>query len=144
MPSSTSSTSSATATSTAKSYQAPSSLKVSPFSLTARRPSFTYPVQIVGIVLALVSGVLIGSSFVFKKRGLLRSQAGHTAGEGVAYLKSVRHLLRFPPMQSTTRHNLTGIMVDWHDKFVISSLSTLSGLTAVVMILGELCNFAGA
>ena len=40
---------------------------------------------------AIASGVLIGSSFVFKKRGLLRSQAGGAvAGEGVAYLKSVR------------------------------------------------------
>ncbi|KAH9961547.1 magnesium transporter NIPA-domain-containing protein [Russula dissimulans] len=37
--------------------------------------------KIVGIVLAIISGVLI--------EGLLRSQAGHTAGEGVAYLKSV-------------------------------------------------------
>lgn len=26
---------------------------------------------------------------MFKKKGLLRSQAGHAAGEGVAYLKSV-------------------------------------------------------
>ena len=48
--------------------------------------------QIVGIILAIVSGVLIGSSFVFKKKGLLRSQAGHAAGEGVAYLKSVCYL----------------------------------------------------
>ena len=46
--------------------------------------------KIVGIVLAIVSGVLIGSSFVFKKKGLLRAQAGGPAGEGVAYLKSVR------------------------------------------------------
>lgn len=38
---------------------------------------------------AVASGVLIGSSFVFKKKGLLRSQAGGVAGEGVAYLKSV-------------------------------------------------------
>ncbi|KAI0828855.1 DUF803-domain-containing protein [Trametes gibbosa] len=42
----------------------------------------------VGVVLAIGSGVLIGSSFVFKKRGLLNSQKGHAAGEGVAYLKS--------------------------------------------------------
>jgi hypothetical protein len=53
--------------------------------------------QVVGIILAVVSGVLIGSSFVFKKKGLLRSQAGQTAGEGVAYLKSVRHPFRFSP-----------------------------------------------
>ncbi|CCM06109.1 uncharacterized protein FIBRA_08358 [Fibroporia radiculosa] len=44
--------------------------------------------QIVGILLAISSGVLIGTSFVFKKRGLLRSQKGLVAGEGVAYLKS--------------------------------------------------------
>ncbi|OBZ66028.1 putative magnesium transporter NIPA3 [Grifola frondosa] len=42
----------------------------------------------VGVVLAIGSGVLIGSSFVFKKKGLLNSQKGHAAGEGVAYLKS--------------------------------------------------------
>lgn len=61
--------------------------------------------QVVGVLLALISGmaaprragpadgpatgVLIGSSFVFKKKGLLRSQAGHEAGKGVAYLTSV-------------------------------------------------------
>ncbi|TDL17285.1 DUF803-domain-containing protein [Rickenella mellea] len=44
--------------------------------------------KIVGIILAITSGLLIGSSFVFKKKGLLRSQAGQKAGEGVAYLKS--------------------------------------------------------
>ncbi|KAJ7759515.1 hypothetical protein B0H16DRAFT_1254158, partial [Mycena metata] len=44
--------------------------------------------QIVGILLAITSGLLIGSSFVFKRKGLLRAQVGHAAGEGVAYLKS--------------------------------------------------------
>ncbi|KAJ7910948.1 magnesium transporter NIPA-domain-containing protein [Mycena leptocephala] len=44
--------------------------------------------KLVGILLAITSGLLIGSSFVFKKKGLLRAQAGHAAGEGVAYLKS--------------------------------------------------------
>ncbi|ESK88765.1 duf803 domain membrane protein [Moniliophthora roreri MCA 2997] len=44
--------------------------------------------KVVGIILAIVSGLLIGSSFVFKKKGLLKSQAGQVAGEGVAYLKS--------------------------------------------------------
>ncbi|KEP46740.1 magnesium transporter NIPA protein [Rhizoctonia solani 123E] len=42
----------------------------------------------VGIILAVSSGVLIGSSFVFKKKGLISSQKGGAAGEGVAYLKS--------------------------------------------------------
>jgi magnesium transporter len=45
-------------------------------------------------VLAVTSGLLIGSSFVFKKKGLLRSQAGGELGEGVAYLKSVSKLFR--------------------------------------------------
>lgn len=50
----------------------------------------SYPAfQVVGVILAIASGVLIGSSFVFKKKGLLRSQAGGELGEGVAYLKSV-------------------------------------------------------
>lgn len=51
----------------------------------------------VGIVLAIGSGVLIGTSFVLKKKGLLRSQAGHEAGEGVAYLKSVRDFRKVGP-----------------------------------------------
>ena len=45
-------------------------------------------------MLAVTSGLLIGSSFVFKKKGLLRSQAGGELGEGVAYLKSVSKLIR--------------------------------------------------
>ncbi|KAF9227120.1 DUF803-domain-containing protein [Gyrodon lividus] len=85
----TSGAASSTASGSSTSFQLPSSLKV------------------VGIILAITSGVLIGSSFVFKKKGLLRSQAGHTAGEGVAYLKS--------PLWWT-------------------------GM--IMMILGELCNFA--
>ncbi|KAF5386074.1 hypothetical protein D9615_002686 [Tricholomella constricta] len=63
--------------------------------------------KVVGIILAVVSGLLIGSSFVFKKKGLLRSQVGGAAGEGVAYLKS--------PLWWT-------------------------GM--IMMILGEICNFA--
>ncbi|KAG1889954.1 magnesium transporter NIPA-domain-containing protein [Suillus subluteus] len=63
-------TSAAAASGTSTTFQLPSSLKV------------------VGIILAVTSGLLIGSSFVFKKKGLMRSQAGHAAGEGVAYLKS--------------------------------------------------------
>ncbi|KAI6021550.1 magnesium transporter NIPA-domain-containing protein [Pisolithus microcarpus] len=82
-------TASPTASSTSTSFQLPSSLKV------------------VGIILAITSGLLIGSSFVFKKKGLLRSQAGRTAGEGVAYLKS---------------------LLWW------------TGM--IMMILGEICNFA--
>ncbi|KAG0707045.1 magnesium transporter NIPA-domain-containing protein [Suillus ampliporus] len=64
------SSASASASGSSTSFQLPSSFKV------------------IGIILAVTSGLLIGSSFVFKKKGLLRSQAGHAAGEGVAYLKS--------------------------------------------------------
>ncbi|PWN18184.1 DUF803-domain-containing protein [Microstroma glucosiphilum] len=44
----------------------------------------------IGILLAVMSGVLIGSSFVFKKKGLLSAQKKYqtTAGEGYSYLKS--------------------------------------------------------
>ena len=58
--------------------------------------------QIVGIVLAVTSGLLIGSSFVFKKKGLLRSQAGGELGEGVAYLKSVSKALPQQPGSTLT------------------------------------------
>ncbi|KAI8065768.1 magnesium transporter NIPA-domain-containing protein [Gongronella butleri] len=44
----------------------------------------------IGVTLAVLSGVFIGSSFVFKKKGLLDSNArsGDAAGEGYGYLKS--------------------------------------------------------
>jgi len=43
----------------------------------------------VGISLALASGVFIGSSFIFKKKGLLDTNAlGHAPAQGHAYLKS--------------------------------------------------------
>ena len=50
-------------------------------------PNFS--IDRVGIILAVGSGVLIGASFVFKKKGLLSSQKGKVAGEGLGYLKSV-------------------------------------------------------
>ncbi|KAI0630136.1 DUF803-domain-containing protein [Trametes polyzona] len=70
---------------------APSSTSTAPAaSSSAASGSITVPgnLKIVGIILAITSGLLIGSSFVFKKKGLLRSQKGMVAGEGVAYLKS--------------------------------------------------------
>ncbi|CAB4414685.1 unnamed protein product [Rhizophagus irregularis] len=44
----------------------------------------------VGLILAITSGVFIGSSFVFKKKGLLQSQkqAGSEAGQGHSYLSN--------------------------------------------------------
>ncbi|PWY99074.1 DUF803-domain-containing protein [Testicularia cyperi] len=52
----------------------------------ANPPVFKY----VGLALAVASGFLIGSSFVFKKKGLLASQKKYetAAGEGHSYLKS--------------------------------------------------------
>ncbi|TKY87200.1 hypothetical protein EX895_003877 [Sporisorium graminicola] len=49
-------------------------------------PAFKY----IGLALAVGSGLLIGSSFVFKKKGLLAAQKKYetAAGEGHAYLKS--------------------------------------------------------
>jgi len=44
----------------------------------------------VGLILAITSGLFIGSSFVFKKKGLLQSQkqAGSVAGQGHSYLSN--------------------------------------------------------
>lgn len=71
----------------------------------------------VGIALAIGSGVLIGCSFVFKKKGLLASQ-GENLGEGVAYLKNVCVCLSglgdYAWCLTDTRHAVAG-MVDRHD-----------------------------
>ncbi|CAM0141872.1 unnamed protein product [Umbelopsis sp. WA50703] len=60
----------------------------SPFTGGADTSGSLY--KIVGVSLAIASGVFIGSSFVFKKKGLLSSveKSGGTAGEGHSYLKS--------------------------------------------------------
>jgi hypothetical protein len=46
--------------------------------------------KIIGLVLAISSGVFIGSSFVIKKHGLLQANKKYNqeAGEGYAYLKN--------------------------------------------------------
>ncbi|KAI8887066.1 DUF803-domain-containing protein [Backusella circina FSU 941] len=46
--------------------------------------------KLIGVSLAIASGIFIGSSFVFKKKGLLEStkKSGGVAGEGYSYLKS--------------------------------------------------------
>jgi drug/metabolite transporter (DMT)-like permease len=55
-------------------------------SLNQNDPVF----KTVGLILAITSGVFIGSSFVFKKKGLLQSQKqeGSVAGEGHGYLSN--------------------------------------------------------
>ncbi|KAF9935454.1 hypothetical protein FBU30_000052 [Linnemannia zychae] len=55
-----------------------------PGSSEANPPPTYY--KFIGMALAVSSGIFIGSSFVLKKKGLLRSSA--IAGEGHAYLKS--------------------------------------------------------
>ena len=54
---------------------------------TANRPA-SY--KIIGLVLAISSGVFIGSSFVIKKHGLLQANKKYNeeAGEGYGYLKN--------------------------------------------------------
>lgn len=82
----------------------------------------------IGVLLAIGSGALIGSSFVFKKKGLLSSQKGHVAGEGVAYLKSASRL-------SCVRQDL---MLN----NTLPSMQPMWWTGMIIMILGELCNFA--
>ncbi|KAK2460185.1 hypothetical protein APHAL10511_007776 [Amanita phalloides] len=67
---------------------ATSSIAAATSSSVTAKLTVSKNLKVVGIILAICSGLLIGSSFVFKKKGLLRSQAGGAAGEGVAYLKS--------------------------------------------------------
>ncbi|KAI8377380.1 magnesium transporter NIPA-domain-containing protein [Blakeslea trispora] len=46
--------------------------------------------KLIGVTLAITSGIFIGSSFVFKKKGLLESnqKSGRDAGDDYGYLKS--------------------------------------------------------
>jgi hypothetical protein len=89
--------------------------------------------------------MLIGTSFVFKKKGLLRSQAGGVAGEGVGYLKSVS---TFRPcavwVERLMKLNEAYVVARDEQCVVEYSCSLLPRLIfLVVMIVGELCNFAG-
>lgn len=54
---------------------------------TSTRPA-SY--KIIGLVLAILSGVFIGTSFVIKKHGLLQANKKYNeeAGEGYGYLKN--------------------------------------------------------
>lgn len=51
-----------------------------------RPPSY----KIIGLILAIASGVFIGTSFVIKKHGLLQANIKYNeeAGEGYSYLKN--------------------------------------------------------
>ncbi|KAF9930393.1 hypothetical protein FBU30_000524 [Linnemannia zychae] len=61
-----------------------------PMLTTGDAPPTSDSSKIIGLTLAIGSGVLIGSSFVFKKKGLINcTKEGMLAGEGHAYLKSV-------------------------------------------------------
>ena len=121
---STSAAASASSTATGKFSVGGSNLKVSRVEPARVRPAkrsspSSHLLQIVGILLAISSGLLIGSSFVFKKKGLLRSQKGQVAGEGVAYLKSVR---RPPSVLSSSLMYHTAAMVDRDDQCVLYGL----------------------
>ena len=81
---------------------------------------------------------------MFKKKGLLRSQAGGVAGEGVAYLKSVGGITWLLSMVIDP-YVFVATMVVGNEQYVVCILCRcFPDLTFVlVMILGELCNFAG-
>lgn len=60
-------------------------------SSTTAAPSKPSSYKIIGLVLALTSGLFIGVSFVLKKTGLLKANAKYNeeAGEGYGYLKNL-------------------------------------------------------
>ncbi|KAF9108835.1 hypothetical protein BGX29_005746 [Mortierella sp. GBA35] len=62
----------------------------SPMLSTGDAPPASDASKVIGLSLAIGSGLLIGASFVFKKKGLINcTKDGMLAGEGHAYLKSV-------------------------------------------------------
>ncbi|KAF9954483.1 hypothetical protein BGZ72_004560 [Mortierella alpina] len=66
------------------------SISPAPNAHGAESDSLKESTKIVGLSLAIGSGLLIGASFVFKKKGLINcTKHGMAAGEGHAYLKSV-------------------------------------------------------
>ena len=81
---------------------------------------------------------------MFKKKGLLRSQQGLVAGEGVAYLKSVR-----TNTLESLHHSLSSVQPLWWIGMTSRSMGVALSVLGpcvdrgLVMILGELCNFAG-
>ncbi|KIR31612.1 hypothetical protein I352_05946 [Cryptococcus deuterogattii MMRL2647] len=78
--------SSSTSTSSTTSATASASRSAAGIVDSSSNPAF----KIVGICLAVGSGFLIGTSFVIKKKGLIKSteKYGNQAGEGHGYLKS--------------------------------------------------------
>ncbi|KXT14272.1 hypothetical protein AC579_1272 [Pseudocercospora musae] len=85
----TSETATATATATA-SASATSSATPSPTSAASSKTERPGYYKIVGIILAVCSGLFIGCSFVIKKVGLLKANVKYNeeAGEGYGYLKN--------------------------------------------------------
>lgn len=78
--------SSSTSASSTTSATASASTSAAGIVDSSSNPAF----KIVGICLAVGSGLLIGTSFVIKKKGLIKSteKYGNKAGEGHGYLKS--------------------------------------------------------
>ncbi|PPJ56479.1 hypothetical protein CBER1_07636 [Cercospora berteroae] len=123
-------TSSATATSTAAAEKTP-------------RPGFY---KIVGIVLAVASGLFIGSSFVIKKVGLLKANVKYQeeAGEGYGYLKNAWWWLGMTLMIVGEICNF--VAYAFTDAILVTPLGAISVVVCAVLswwILKERLSFVG-
>ncbi|KAF2211339.1 hypothetical protein CERZMDRAFT_68820 [Cercospora zeae-maydis SCOH1-5] len=124
------STNSATVTSTAAAEKTP-------------RPGFY---KIVGIVLAVASGLFIGSSFVIKKVGLLKANVKYheEAGEGYGYLKNAWWWLGMTLMIVGEICNF--VAYAFTDAILVTPLGAISVVVCAVLswwILKERLSFVG-
>ena len=85
--------------------------------------------------------MLIGSSFVFKKKGLLSSQKGKVAGEGLGYLKSVGSTRE--TLSRCVDRGILGYVVDGNDHYDLRCVYYAARrLQHAHVRPGEICNFA--
>ncbi|KAJ3129325.1 hypothetical protein HK098_001737 [Nowakowskiella sp. JEL0407] len=101
--------------------------------------------SVVGLTLAITSGFFIGSSFIFKKRGLLDTNAlGHEAGKGHAYLKSPMWWLGMTLMALGEAANFGAYA--FSPAILVTPLGALSVVISAVLssiFLNEKLNFSG-
>lgn len=109
----------------------------------ATRPAYY---KIVGIVLAVASGLFIGTSFVIKKKGLLKANVKYSeeAGEGYGYLKNAWWWLGMTLMIVGEICNF--VAYAFTDAILVTPLGAISVVVCAVLswvILKERLSFVG-
>ncbi|XP_014670672.1 PREDICTED: magnesium transporter NIPA2-like [Priapulus caudatus] len=118
-----------------------------PYSLTPADVSRSYRDFFIGLFLAISSNLFIGSSFIIKKKGLLKVQqsSGHRAGKGGhAYLREWLWWAGFLTMAVGEVANFVAYM--FAPATLVTPLGALSVLVSAIMaskILNETLNILG-